>query len=321
MRLKQILLILFILHNIVAKSQRSETALNLSSKNSHLILEVENDMLFDTDSYYTAGEALSFSNSKIHKTPAQIILNKICSTKDYSFTGFGIEQRIFTPYSIENPNSIENDRPYTAYFLISNYSVSINLEKKLLFSNEIAIGLMGKYAFGEEAQSFVHKIIGSSIPIGWDNQLESAFLIDYRFRVEKSFDNNWLVKHIVPFSEVRIGTLTDRIKLGLTTKFGNKTSFLNSKKSTDNKFVWAWVMELNLQGVFYDATLEGGLFNKEDPVKLAKQDIISQQYQVRTGINLYYKRLSFRYMLKLNSSNFASAVIHRYGGVNIGYLF
>jgi len=54
---------------------------------------------------------------------------------------------------------------------------------------------------------------------------------------------------------------------------------------------------------------------------LTKDEIISRQYQFRTGFNLYYKKFSFRYMIKFNSTDFNSAVIHRYASLNIGLAF
>lgn len=95
---------------------------------------------------------------------------------------------------------------------MSNYSVLINTKNNLKVSNEIGVGVMGKLALGEEAQTLVHKIIGSPLPIGWDNQLENAFLIDYQFRIEKTLFNNWFINHFSPFAEARIGPLTDRVK-------------------------------------------------------------------------------------------------------------
>jgi len=304
MNLKIHILFILTIFSSVVVGQRTETGINFSLKNSRLILEVENDMLFQSDSYYTSGVALSYTNKKIKKTPTQFVLDFINFDKTHTYTGFGIQQRIFTPYSIEEPNSIENDRPYSAYILVSNYSVLINTKNNLKVSNEIGIGIMGELAAGEEAQTMVHKIIGSPLPIGWDNQLENAFLIDYKFRIEKTVFNNWFTNHLSPFAEARIGTLTDRIKIGLITKWGNKNASLKSTENLEDRFIWEWIFEANLQGVFYDATLEGGMFNKDESIELTKQDIISQQYQLRMGVNLYYNRFSVRYMVNFNSSNF-----------------
>ena len=55
-------------------SQRTETALNMTSYKNRIYFGVENDMLFQTDSYYTAGLSLSWTNKNLKKSPAQLIL-------------------------------------------------------------------------------------------------------------------------------------------------------------------------------------------------------------------------------------------------------
>jgi len=306
-----------------AISQRTENAIFFSEENSRLVLEIENDLLFNTDSYYTAGIALSFTNKKLHKTPTQLILNLIAK-KDIDITGFGLQQRIYTPYSIAQPNIIKNDRPYSAYFLLSNYSVFINSKKRTLISSELGVGVMGPIAGGEEVQSFVHTILGNTIPIGWENQLNNAFLIDYQMRIEKSFFKGSFSEHFIPFAELRVGPLTDRVKMGLKFRLGNKSNSmmkLTKGEYSSKKFIWEWIISGNLQGVFYDATLQGGVLNKDESIALPKQDIVEKQFQVRMGVNFYIKRFSFRYMVKYNSRDFANAVVHRYGSVNFGYSF
>ena len=131
MVVKNFIIIIFLIQiSQFVYAQRTETAIDLAQEKSRLVLEAENDLLFQSDNYYTVGIAFSYTHQPLKKTPAQLILNSK-SSESRSFRGFGIQQRIFTPYSIVEPNSIENDRPYSAYLLASNFSVLINLEKKL----------------------------------------------------------------------------------------------------------------------------------------------------------------------------------------------
>lgn len=321
--MKNLILIVFFMTSLFVLGQRTEMAIDFNEKKNRLVMEAENDMLFGSDHYYTSGTALSYLNKKMKYSPAQMIL-KSKNSENICFSGFGFEQRMFTPSSILHSDPIAEDRPYSAYLLATNFSVLINPEKQLKISNEIGIGMMGPVAGGEWTQSFVHQLIGSPIPLGWENQLKNAFLIDYQIRMEKGFFGGWTAKHFIPFAKARIGTLTDRVGLGLLIKFGNVDKALaeyTQTKKQANRFRWQWVFEANLQGVFYDATLQGGLFNGDETIHLSKQETISRQYQLRTGINIYYKQFYIRYMLKFNSQDFISAVIHRYGGVNIGISF
>lgn len=320
MRIKTVIIIICTLClQVFAFGQRTETAINFSEKRSRIIFDLENDMLFSTDSYYTAGIGLSYTHSGLKKTPTQLLTSSKKSG-DFSFSGFGIQQRIFTPSSITSPNSITNDQPYSSYLLATNFSVMINSEDHLKISNELGIGVMGPAAGGAEMQTLVHEIINSPIPVGWENQLQNTFLIDYHFRIEKGFFNDWMADHIIPFAAARVGTLTNRIQIGIMGKIGNKNHYLIPSSIRVNKVIWEWVFSANLQGVFYDATLQGSMF-REDPNALDNSEIISHQYQFRMGFNIYYHNFSLRYMLNFNSSNLNTAAYHRYGGVNLGYSF
>lgn len=313
-------LLLFLLAvNILIHAQRTETAVDFSNKMNRLYFDMDNDMLFSTDSYYTAGIGISYTRKELKHTPAQLVW-KLTQSTNLSYTGFGIQQRIFTPSSITEPDLIENDQPYSAYIMASNFSISINPTSHLKLSNELGIGIMGPAAGGGEMQTFVHQIVGSPSPIGWENQLQNTFLIDYQFRVEKGIFNGKIANHIIPFAEARIGTLTNRLKLGMMIKLGNRNIYFASIPSKETKLIYEWVFSANFMGVLYDATLQGSMF-KDDPNAIGKSEIVSHQYQFRTGFNAYYKRFTIRYMLNFNSSNLNSTIFHRYGSMVIGYSF
>lgn len=304
--------------------QRTETAINFDAKTNHLRFDYENDVLYSSDHYYTGGLAITYMHQRLKNTPAQLILkakNPVSST----YSGFGVEHRLYTPYSITDPYAMPIDRPYAAYFMASNFSVLINMEKHLKLSNEIGIGVMGPAAGGEEMQSYVHKILNAYQPIGWDEQLSNTFLLDYQFRVEKGFFDPWISTHITPIAEARVGSLKDEIAIGLKLDFGNVNGALAAAKSADKggseAFIWEFVFEAKIAGVLYDATLQGGPFNNQDIYALTTQDIYARQYRIRIGVNLYYQGFYLRYMTYLNSADFTNAVAHPYGGIYLGFSF
>ena len=77
-------------------SQRIEKAIDFDQKKNHLSFEVENDMLFQSDHYYTGGLAISYTHRKLKHTPAQFIIRSK-QKKSITYTGVGIEHRLFTP--------------------------------------------------------------------------------------------------------------------------------------------------------------------------------------------------------------------------------
>jgi len=243
--------ILFFLSSQLLFSQRTETAI-LFNNNNRINAATDNDLLFKTDHYYTVGISISSQFKNLKNTPAQLFFRQKKETQ-ICYSGFGLEQRIFTPSSITAPANVKNDRPYAAYFLITNYSTFINLSRKLNISNEIGVGMLGPSALGEETQTYVHKKIGSDLPQGWENQLSNSFLVDYQFRIEKGIFNNIIFNHLTPFAVARVGTLTNKFDLGLILKVGNIDKSLKklmeshlSKKT----LIWEWLMEIKYQRVF-----------------------------------------------------------------------
>jgi hypothetical protein len=325
MLVKHILLIAIFYFNVqFVLGQRTETVLNFDDKTNHFTIEFENDVFFKTDQYYTAGEAFSYTNKKLKNTPAQLISRAI-TTSDISFNGFGIEHRMFTPFSTTNPELIPDDRPYSSYLMVTNFSVLIKPGQHLKLSNEIGIGVIGPAAKGKQIQIGIHRIIESAQPIGWENQLKNAFIIDYQFRIEKGFFTPWLAEHIVPIGEVRVGTLQNKIAGGILLKSGNSEKYLSAYKSTvdkENKIIWNFVIETKVQYVFYDATLQGGLMNGDEINRSLKStEILSMQFHLRAGINIYYRGIFVRFMLNSNSTDFSNGVSHGYGSLNLGFAF
>ena len=304
--------------------QRTETAVNFDGQTSHFTLEAENDFFFGTDQYYTAGEAFSYTHSRLKNTPAQLLMRKR-EVDNISFNGFGIEHRMFTPYSTIFPDSISNDRPYSSYLMITNFSVLIKPMQHLKMSTEIGIGALGPAAGGKQIQSAIHQIIDSARPIGWGNQLNNSFIIDYQFRIEKGFFMPWIANHLVPIGEVRVGTLQNKLAVGLMIKFGNSIKYLsgiNVVTNKKNKLIWDWVFEAKFKEVFYDATLQGGLMNGDELDKtLNTKNVLSTQYHFRTGVNIYYSGIFLRLMINYNSTDFASGISHQYGSINLGFAF
>jgi len=325
MLIRQLLLFAFFyFYAQLTIGQRTETAVNFDGHTSHFTLEAENDFFFGTDQYYTAGEAFSYTHSRLKKSPAQLLMRKK-NVDNISFSGFGIEHRMFTPYSIIFPDSISNDRPYASYFMATNFTVLIKPMQHLKMSTEIGVGVLGPAAKGEQIQSGIHVLIDSDRPVGWGKQLNNSLIVDYQFRIEKGFFTPWIANHLIPIGEVRVGTLQNKLALGLMVKFGNSIKYLSGLdyvKSKENKLIWDWVFEAKFQEVLFDATLQGGLMNGDELDKtLNTKQVLSTQYHLRTGINVYYAGVFVRFVMNYNSNDFASAVSHKYGSINLGFAF
>jgi len=152
---------------------------NSETIDTYLSVQYENDMFARSgDRYYTSGLQLSMLNSE----PPPAWLAKVADWTPFYQRGNGLSlvqytlgQKMFTPDDIVATDLQVNDRPYAGYLyfgasVLSQISHNQNFDYGNQF--EITMGIVGPSALGEQAQTFVHELIGSDIPNGWDNQLQ-----------------------------------------------------------------------------------------------------------------------------------------------------
>jgi hypothetical protein len=90
-----------------------------------------------------------------------------------------LEQIIITPDDIKSTEPIYTDIPYTG---VLNGNFSLYLWEDSMFQEfRFSIGVVGPLSGAQQAQSVIHKLIGNSVPKGWDNQLGDKLLfgVDY----------------------------------------------------------------------------------------------------------------------------------------------
>lgn len=88
---------------------------------------------------------------------------------------FALGQSIYTPEDISNPDPIPDDRPYAGWLYASLGLMAGNGGG--LGTLGLSLGLVGPSAGGEQVQKWVHDLIQSPDPLGWDNQLQDEFTL------------------------------------------------------------------------------------------------------------------------------------------------
>ena len=145
-------------------------------------VQVENDLVANTDRGYTSGIRLSYL------TPETTLPNWIdraasalpfFSREGQKRVGFALGQSIYTPDDISDATPDPDDRPYAGLLygtigVISDTGLRVD-------SLELMLGMIGPASLAEETQKLVHEIIGSQDPKGWKHQLhnEPALMLTY----------------------------------------------------------------------------------------------------------------------------------------------
>jgi lipid A 3-O-deacylase len=103
---------------------------------------------------------------------------------------YSLGQEIYTPERIEERALIEEDRPYAGWLYGGVGLVSENGDR--LDNLELNVGMIGPASLAEKTQIEYHKLIGVTVPEGWDNQLHNELGVVLYY--ERKWRNVWEVE-------------------------------------------------------------------------------------------------------------------------------
>lgn len=213
--------------------------------------------------------------------------------------GWGVMQLMITPTHIERAVPEPGDYHYSGALFLVHTLHSANKRHKFNLQTEWIIGVMGPPALAKETQTWVHRVIGSQKPMGWDQQLPTDFLLNYNFAFEKNIFSYKQVFDFIGAAEAFAGTMLNGTTFSGTLRFGDLTPYFGGfvKQHTgDNKFRWFVLLKPGVEFIMYNALLEGGYFN-EKSAKAAK----SQEEENDQAINHFVSRLDFGMGASLNN--------------------
>ncbi|MEJ1969346.1 MAG: lipid A deacylase LpxR family protein [Rhizomicrobium sp.] len=142
------------------------------TRSGALSILFENDIFFDTDRHYTNGVALDYTTAP-QDTPRWLEnfahhLPFFGSSGDVR-TDFQLGQDIFTPSNTRRVVPDPTDRPYAGYLylglgLLSNSDTHLD-------QAQLQLGTTGPASLAQDAQNWVHTVIGDHKALGWHYQL------------------------------------------------------------------------------------------------------------------------------------------------------
>ena len=186
---------------------------------------LENDYFAGKDDGYTNGVRLSYLSSEqdipqwIEKNARKFPFFAKEGHKRYSFA---VGQSMFAPANLSRRDLMVNDRPYAGFIYGSVGLLSdtgYRLDNLLL-----TVGLVGPASLAEETQDFVHTIVDSTDPKGWDHQLENepAIILSYERKWRGIYQLNpfgWAID-VTPHLGASIGNIHTHASVGSTFRIG-----------------------------------------------------------------------------------------------------
>jgi hypothetical protein len=193
---------------------------------------LDNDLFLGNDSGYTNGiyfsafdvgtrESANMPKPDIWVQPLKWSMDRDNVSAAVNAYTFG--QTMNTPNDITVKNPADNQLPYSAMLSLTNSYVVIT--PKFADRATTIVGVVGPSALGEEAQSFVHKIIGADQPQGWDTQLGDELVFQLsRARTWRAWRSELDRFDLLTNLDLGVGTIQSALSAGGTLRYGRNLS-------------------------------------------------------------------------------------------------
>jgi len=215
------LLFLLVIFALTARAAASEMAPTLAA-GSEVQLFIENDMLANTDRYYTNGIKFGIGLPfELLQTPAANVLRSLDPDNGEDIhVGLFLGHSIYTPRDITIAAAQPHDRPWAAWLYLGG--VAQRARGNRLDTVEFDIGVVGPAALGKEVQTAWHRQLDADEPRGWGNQgaSEPAFMISYLQKRRYGGDNADVILH----GGASLGTVMVLARTGVMLRFGQRLS-------------------------------------------------------------------------------------------------
>ena len=322
------LLLVFCLPGPLASGQAIDNmaSFRMIDAKKYIRFHYENDYFTATDYYYTQGMNLEVVDPSYHKFPLSKLL--IVSNSGKNQYGISLEHNGYTPTSIESNTILYGDRPFAAALMLKTFAMSCDSLSRFRVTSSLSLGVIGPAAKGYQMQKTIHGWINATEPLGWQYQIQNDAIVNYEVGIEQSFvqfrRNTILING---FANGRLGTLNTKLSTGFVIMFGDLNSAIRSvfirssrldpliqKKKVSVRFYGQPMINL----VGYDATLQGGLFNKSSPYTISAGEIERITFQANYGLVIEFHALYIEYFKTIISKEFETGLYHRWGGIRIG---
>jgi lipid A 3-O-deacylase len=309
-----ITLFVFIILGTNGFAQRDSSRI---STNKFIRFNYENDFFTQADQYYTQGLKLEAVSPAFRYSPIMWLLPRL-SHSDVQY-GLSAVQDCFTPTSIRSASILRGDRPFAGYVYLGHYKTSADYYKKQLMTAELDVGEIGACAECAEEQKAIHDAVPGNVPPkGWQFQIATGIMVNYKLRYEKALYADTAVD-VDAIGQLNAGTVYDNALAGIAFHFGKMRSyFLTDRTSAFQLYgvVQGWV-----EGVGYNGTMQGDMFTNNSIYTLTRKEISPLVYGDSYGICLSWNKTSFTYSVTHISQEMISGSYHGWGHIDITHYF
>ncbi len=277
-----------------------------------------NDIFFQTDRYYTNGVQIEyhsqhFGNSGISKLLFDPLVE---SAPIYSLL---LTHEIYTPRNVLG-DPVRTDRPYAGVLLIGLKAAFYDKDHQFVLSSTIQAGLLGRYAGGQFVQNGIHVLLPASEPIpGWTYQIQQDMLLSYLVDYQKLLIDGGKFQ-MDALAATSLGLPLTDFSGGIRLRYGQGEDYFspNYLLAADG-MQYNFFAEASTRYVVYDATLQGGAFNRKSPHTIETINPILAQ--MKAGASFRYHKVNAEIGAQWVSAKFENALPHKWAYFVVGFLF
>jgi lipid A 3-O-deacylase len=301
------------------------------SDHGSLSLLVENDVFYNTDRDYTAGQQIDYTTAP-SETPEALVnlahdMPWLLTDQGKVRASYALGQDIFTPANTLASDPPLNQRPYAGYLFLGLGLLANDNEE--FDEMQLQLGVIGPASLARDAQAFVHSILGQRTPSGWHFQLrdEPALLLTFdrslRILPRQSFLG--LQFDVEPRFGAAVGNVYDYVSAGGMARLGfnlqddygpprmeptlSGSSFLES----DDEFGAYVFAGVDGRAVARNIFLDGNSF--EDSRSVSKRPFIGD-LELGAAVTVDRFRLSFTHVFR-TKEYYGQPTSDQFGSVNL----
>ncbi len=276
---------------------------------------LDNDLFVGNDNGYSNGLYVSLfdTGDSSEELPSHDfwVLPLMWSMPDEKPEGavnaYMIGQTMNTPSDINIIVPDEDELPYSALLAFTNSYLAVTSE----YADRagVTIGVVGPAALGEEAQKFVHDLIGADEPLGWDTQLENELVFQFsRGSTWRAWESDTGHFDFLTNADVNLGTIQSAVNGGLTIRYGRDlissyatTLYNSSRTSNPSAVAGGWFLFTGVQAgyIFNQIFTDGNTFRDS-------RSIDYEHEFIGLTAGLAYSWQNFSLTFAVNDSNIIS---------------
>jgi len=276
-------------------------------------LAYDNDFFTATDRYYTQGIVVELFDPRLSALSAVLPPAPRGSSMRI---GIAYQDDGYTPSDLKAPGILRGDHPYVGTKQFRILGIATDSLRRQRLTSALTLGIIGQGAGGAEIQTFIHRQTGNTIPRGWVHQIRNDAIVNYEAGIERELYRAGRTLLLTTSGVARLGTHNTAITAGATLMLGRVgTPFAAAPTGRRTFYLYA-KPQLNVVG--YDATLQGGLFNRSSPYTIGAGDVARFVYRQQTGIVYRSGSKFIEYYRTDATREFRGARAHRSGGFLFG---